>query len=589
MRKVSVLTTVLMLGTLVAGAADATLEKMLKHAPDDTSIAVVVPNLQGVMDGVRNYAKAIGVPEEEMDDDFTAAGLLEEIFEEGAAHIDASGPFVVAMEDPEGFPVAMARAKDVAALREALDVSDSGDGILIVDKGYTENYMLIDGDIVIMAMAEEGIEACQDSTGKCAKQVMTHAGKLIEDYHAVMYFDVKGFRPIIEQNMMMAQAMLPMMMAGADMPPTTFAMIKFFFDKMSNLVREVDGAILALKIDGDIGHLHSAALLDPDGDLAKYLAGIKPADKHLLRGLPNVNAPMVFAYEWDTPAGAESLIGEMFQVMRQSIESAEVEDAEAIKQALDISEKMIAGLTGNNMLILATEEGTFAGAGNYFVKDPRSYVENTRKLQDPELMSAYMSLFQPKMDVNLTRSEKTIAGVQTDYFEIAFDAESDDPMMQQAMMGMQMLYGDAMHWCLAPHKDHVLFAVGGADSTSDLFEACVNMKGGELAQAAGVKAAMDRMPAKPQACALIDPGAMVGMFIDFAEKMGEGPPEGAGKPKTGGDLVAMGMYLKKEAISFEIVVPAASLRPTVDYIQKVEEMERKRWEEEYNSGDYDME
>ncbi|MBN2445856.1 MAG: hypothetical protein JXO22_03980, partial [Phycisphaerae bacterium] len=556
MRTFTALIVATLLAVVPAGVAGQPVEKLIQHVPDNAGLAIVTHDLGKVVAGARDFAKAIGIPDDDTED-INADEMLGEL-PGGAKFFDASNAFVAALVPEEEDMLVITTLKDVDGWKKDTGATEGEDGLFTIDQNYSTIKVAIKGDIIIIGSEQEAVLAATKSTGKFAAGFEKDAAKIAKDNGFAIYIQVAPWEEMLDEGFqglqMMAQ--MGMMMAGQN-SPLSAGMMKFAIDDLRDFVEDVDASVVGVKLGADGIAAHFGILLDPTSGCAKYLGQIDRPKKDILRGLPNAPTPMVFAYEWVLPPQAESLFDQLFNALDASLPTDDPETTETAnaRKAFALMKKMNRMVSGANGVLLDSPDHRLAVVGSYLCDKPTDVRDATLECMKPELMSAYMGLWMAGCTMDMATSQETISGKPVDVIQMSFNSENEE---MAAMM--QAIYGQNTTMFLTPSSSGLYYCTAAADFGR---QQCANMldgKAGAFSAGPAAKAVFADLPPNPQFCILVDPAHMMRFGYAMAEGLGAGLPD-VDLPEVEQRYAALAMYLDGREINTELRVPAHAVKP----------------------------
>ena len=563
-----------MVAIAASNAAGAGLDAVYKHVPDDAGLVLVVPSLDKAIGGVKAFATAIGV---EDTDEINADAMLDDA-PGGAELYDTSGPFVISMLPDDQEVVVMAMLADPAAWRSAVEATETEGGLLTVDTGWEEFYIKLDGKLIIFGEAEDAVNAAVKASGKFGAQLAQHTAEVGGDAAAMLYMDVAEWQGTVDETWMMVQMMAPMMvmqMAGGESPPGTMEVMQYALGEIREFIRAIDKTVIAANIGSTGIELKLVGKLTPDSAVSKYLGAIKATDKSLFRGLPGINAPMVFANEWEVPPTTGSffdgLVAEMRKAADAAAKAAEAEEGadsnggDELVKAMESAAAMLKHTTGSSMMLLPSTDGKLSMVGYYLGRDGSALMKDVEMMNSPEFAAAFNM-------GEVTRDKAEVSGKSCAVYQ--YSVQAPDPAAAEMMKAM---FGEKMTYYFFP-DDHGLAYSFGERTAAEKNVALLGKSGDAKIEAFK----SDLGKGQPQFAIMVDPLAMMQFGTSMAKAMGQPVPE-AKAPNTDSAYAGLVGYFDKTAIKLHLNVPVKSVRPAVDFANALGEAESAAYDDEMDN------
>lgn len=568
MRPLALLITVVLVAAVPTSAAPG-VDALIKHIPDDAGLALVVPNFETALAGMRSFVQAIGDPDN-ASQELTTEAVLKNA-PGGPAAWNPAAPFVLAVMPEYDAAVMLVPTPDMGAWRSAVQPRETEDGLLAFDHDGAEVFVATRENILCMSDNQRAVRAAVNATGKFAIRYHDHAEALARAHHAVVYIDIPSWKVMLDQNLQMGEMMMQMAASMAGNAPATAVTMNFLFERLRELMGDVDANAIGVSIGADGLRLHNALFLRPESKLSQYMAGLGRPQTDILRGLPDIDSGVVFGYEWKIPPKTDSFFEQLFTQLEATIDSAALDDPAATRRALRVLRDAMA-LDGASVAMIDGGEKGLGWLGVYLTDEPDRIITAMRSFQNTAVMEAYMDLWMPGVTMEVHSSQQQLAGTDVDIFRA--DMKTDDPELSKAFTA---LYGTDMTTVLARTPEGVHYAVGRENTARDLAELALSGERGALSKSPAVQAALRDLPPHPQILILIDPARLVQFGLATATAVGMPPPPAALKL---GDVryASVAMYLDEAAITTELRLPADTVKPVMDYFAELNRAARKQAE-----------
>lgn len=548
----------LLLGLLIS--APATADNPFENIPDDAGVAVYVPSIDKVVEGVNKFGKAIGV--EEMAT-VAAKDVVENMFE-ALEGLDTSKPMLVAI-GPSGVDSAIMVCwlKDADAWKKSGDVTEKA-GVFEFTLEGQQSYAALSGDKLIIAKDRDVLKEAGKSSGKFAGKFDKQIKSIGPDDQFAVIADIEAFRNEIDAGFMTLDAGVKMVLAmaatqnGPESAEMTQAFAKWAMSALKRFVGNADHAMATVSLSAEGVRLRKVVDFK-SGEVTDYLAKVKKSDKPLLRGLPERPFMMLFGTEWQMPANTPSLFEDMLEIIKPMMKAEKKENFEQfIAKSKEAYRKstglngMLGGMTGGDKMLLAF---------NYFTPDPAGY--RKLMLEGTEYAQGMMGMMnQGGMKMECKASEEKIDG--KDVTAIEYVMNSDVPDVEKMLKAM---YGEKPTMYAAEQPGMLAAAFGAEAGSRKLLTSMLDSSMKSVAESGRVKEALAKLAPNPQFVFLMDLGGFMAMVSNMGETMGAGMPDLKLSAPTA--LVAGSSYLDPGAIRGELWVPADPIKRIIEKASSV--------------------
>jgi hypothetical protein len=543
----------------VGAASQAALEKVLKYVPDDTHLAVVVPNLEALVAGCAALGKGVGA---ERLAALTVADLLEEPLGSSASAVDKSGAFILAVSAADTSPLMIGSVGSVEAWKGATKPADLPGGALLFELGDERWAAVTRENVAVFAREKEDLQRALRSSGTFARRWTEQAADQLTGRQVVLWIDVPAWRGLLDQQMTAVTKGVNLGMAAAGPGAETAVEVwQALLEQVRKLLSETETYVAAARVDGDGVLLRDRVTFKADGAAAKYLGEVKKTKRHLLRGLPAEGSAIALACEWEMPPGTETLNELLVKALFKLDTLKEKVGAEKLEAALSRNVAIYRKVSGYSVAVVAgpREEGLMycgvylTGEGGAVQRDLRAVCEMC-----PDLLNAW-GMYP---STSLAREPEKIGGVEADAYRFEFGTDN-----AQVQAAVQAVYGKDPVLYMAPHGQGVAYAFGPREAARELLARVLAAGGPEFSQDKRVAALFATLSPDPQACVILDAPRLLDMVRTMTKRLGAPFPP---VQITGKDLPLIGcaMYLDPQAVRGELFVPAAPVKAIIGAFEK---------------------
>jgi hypothetical protein len=536
-------------------------ERVLKYVPDDADLVVVVPSLDGLVQGLAGFGKAIGLPELA---DLSVQDLLEKPLGRSAAGLDTSGALVLALSATQDEPLLIASLASDASWKAATQPVTLRDDVLLYDFGPDRHLAAVAGRVAIFAREKSELRRAVDSTGKFAGRLPKAVGDLLGQRSIVVYAEVSAWAQRVEASTAwLIQGMQVGMTAAGPEAEAAMRMWSFMLDQFKKVLSEARTLVVTARVDAQGAWVDCRVTFRSDGSVAGYLGQVHKPGRDLLRGLPAGDSPLVLGYEWEGPADSEGLdaaLSRLFLNMESLKEKVGAEKLQAIiKTDAEIKRRM----SGASTVCSFAENGSgLSYRGLYLTREGAEVQRGMGSVFEltPELMSAW-GTFRGAV---VRRDPEQVSGVQADVYQLNFEA-GDSPLQHTVLA----VYGSNPTLYLAPHPEGVAYAFGPPETARQKLAELLDAEASPLGRVARVRDTLDRFSADPQICMLADAPALLKGCTAMLEQMGIPFPT-VELPDEPTPLAGFTFYLQPEALRAELFVPAEPIKMIVKLVQQAQ-------------------
>ncbi len=542
-------------GGVQAALADedgrVSLTRVLAHTPEDASLVVVVPSIEGFAGGMRAFGERLGSS--------SVAGtsgrdILTGPFGAPGDVLDTAGPLVMAVSAAHADPVLIGGLGALADWTPATPASSLPAGVQIYEQERRGWLAVVDNTIAILARSEQDLMRAVRSRGEVGARLAEAHADWLRRQHLVLHVDVKPWRAVIHQQMAVVSqgAYMGMAASGPD-AQTALQLWEWVLEQFELLVSEMETYALSARVGADGIRVEDRAAFRPGGRVVGYLSQVKRSQRDLLRGLSREMGAAVFAAEWELPPNVQTLDEAMVKAMlKMDLFRDKAGDArfqEAMQKSIELYRKM-SGYSGMFSRDPDGEGMVFSGV--YLTRDGQAVRRGMRSVIElcPDLMAAWGSL--PGTSV---RHEVSQVG-QGEGDMYRFDVDQATCPRRPTL---QSLYGQDTTLYMAEHPEGVVYAMGSRAGSEQVVENLAQTPRSSLRENPRVAALLRRFTPRPQACLLLDLPEMMGIVADSVRQQGGVfPPMPRGGDGTA--LVGFTFYLEPAAIRSEVFVPTQPIR-----------------------------
>ncbi len=537
------------------------LEHALKCVPDDTHLAVVVPNLEELAVGCGAFGRAIGA--EPMSAE-SVTDRLRRLLGERVADLDRTGPLILAVPAENANPVMIGMVNGVGTWQAAPRPAELPEDVRLFEVG-DEHWAAVTKDrVAILAREKEDLQRALRASGRFASRWTQQATDQWAGRQIVLWIDVPAWRGLVEERLAVVTQGIHLGMAAAGPEAeTAIELWKALLEQGRKLLADTETVVVAARIDADGLLLSSRAVFKADSGAARYLQQVRKTKRDLLRGLPAGECALLFGCEWEMPAESVTLNEVFAQAVFNLSTLKEKVGAEKLEAALRKNAAIYRQVSGYNAGFLAAPGGAgLLYCGLYLSGDGVAVQRELRAVCDmcPELMNAWGTL----PSASLVRESEQIAGVEADAYRFRF---GDDAA--PAQIAVQAVYGKDPVLYTAPHADGVAYVFGPREGARELLGRLLAVKDQSAAKNKRIAAFLAAVSPDPQGCLLIDAPRLFGMLRIMTERLGAPVPP-VEIPDKDLPLIGCTMYLEPQAVRGELLVPAAPIEAIFSAVKQLE-------------------
>ena len=540
------------------GKIPTNLARVLHYVPDEADFAIIAPDFDRVVAGIRGFGKAIDFAGAA---NITTAQIIGQQLGGRAAALDTAGPVVVAASADDRNPLLLATVLNPKAWQEHAQRGESLDGAEVFEFGDDGYIALGKGGVGIFARERGELRRALRSKGVFAKSLTESDAGLLARRHVLLRINVPAWQDLIEQQLdfVAASAYMGMAASGPD-TETALQLSQWIFAELGKLTSEAQTYALGLSVDERGIGLEDRTTFKPNGRVASYLKQVRKPGRDLLRGLPADGAAVVFANEWELAPNAQSLNEILLKVML-NLDSLRAQiGAEKLDAALKMSIDAYRNMSGYSGAFALAPDGTgFIYSGVYLTSAGDALQRDVRTVCEmcPELMEAWGTT----RSGGIRNEREKIGGVEADVYTVA--RESDDPKLPPMV---QMLYGPDSVVYMAPQQEGVVFAMGPRDVARRQVTRLVAGEDQPLSRDPRVVALFEQLTPNPQFCVLVDVPRSFELLSTMMRKMGMPfPMLPVSAERT--PLVGLTFYLESGALRSELFVPSAPIKLVLEMVR----------------------
>lgn len=556
----------LVIGTAASVFADSSLERVLKHVPDDSGAVIIIPSLEGLNKGISSFGKAVGIEEMEKFDAIKNMDFEDEIGAAPAAAVDVKGAFLLTMTIDAEEGVGIFEVTDPSLLEKIEGAVKGDDGIYSVKNDTQEKYFAINGKLAFFGKSKDVVQAAVKSQGKLAENIRKTAGPILDKSQALIFVDAVAMKSKFDEGFASFEAMAPMM--AAMMGPQGAAAgstITFLVSEMKTMAADSRAWVFAGRVGTDGFGITAHAAFKPDSKTAAYMKDVKAGKDDILATLPDERSILTMAYDFVAPANSESISEKLAKVMIPEMKFDDPAERERLETAVKRSVESAKTITGMSMTFTITPEKKMLTSGVMRTTDSTVVMKNFEAANEmSQLMSKAFGGGAMKWTV--TTAKDSIGGA--DAIVSSIDLQSDDPNVTQML---EMMYGSTkMTSIAAGAKDAVMYASGTAEAAKAQVEKLLKHKGAGLSGNSEVKAALASISPKPQGVVLVDLAHAFEWGMGVATNMGMPIPP-AKLDASAKALAVFAAYMETDAARIELSVPAQTIKALMDAVKKMQE------------------
>lgn len=379
------------------------------------------------------------------------------------------------------------------------DVKDAGDDVseVHVPKNSETLYVVHHGKYAVAAMDKALLAR------PVGLKLQGPLGKEAQAKDALVYFDIKSLRPLIQQGIKQGKQEFEKGMKnpqgqnnpfGAQMTPQLKAVFDQYFKAADQFVSDTRSAAISFNLtDTGIGAAGMAEF-ENDSHLGKLVAQVKNTDKPLLAGLPQ-RSYFGFGGLTISPEVLKQVIVDFVEPLAKQMggdkDPSVQKGVDAMKEAVtsmrDISFGYVypGGAPGESIVqVVGVTHG-----------DAKRILD-AQKLALPA-MNSFMGMGgKSKAQVNISPEPKTVDGVELTQYAIKFNFDPNDPQAMREQQAISMLYGrNGINGVMGAADDKTFISVqGGSDKLIADTLASAKEDKDTLSQAANVKMVGEQLP-----------------------------------------------------------------------------------------------
>ncbi len=570
------------------GRAWAALPEVVGQIPGDATMAVVVGNLKATSTKVSNLAtrldvaKKTGVP---VPADLVGFGSRMLGITKG---VDANGSAALVMlKLPEGGPgqgpppmVLLIPTTDAAGMLEGFSPGAAdAQGIQEVtlpqneQKGYAAT---VAGKWVACAIDKEVLGTYLKRSGGLDKGLAGPVAKAFETNDAVVWLNMEGLRPMVEQGLGSAAQVMQMQMQAAGNRDAFSgalqrAVATLYLEGITAVVRDADHLLMTVRLsDGGIATGFGASMKEGSA-MAKLLAGQKATSAPTLAGLPGGE----FLLATSMRVNGEALQGTVQEVVDRVLANPDIKDdpkAAALRQTAELVKQSIGMIRGWSMVAQDAGDGTkgfFKGAMLIDVTDPAKYLQlMAQQYGNAEAMQA-MGSMSPDIQVKSTYTPDaaTVQGVKFAKVQVQYtlrEETAEKPLAPGAREGFQMIqaiYGpEGTTTYMGAVGGQVLAVIGADEAMVGTAVTAAQAKKDELGALPGIVGAKGQLAANPVMVGYLSVGKCASLFTKLT---GQGGGSWVGVLEKAPPVV-MSAGITENLLTEEMFVPVGVVGAVMD-------------------------
>jgi hypothetical protein len=543
--------------------AEEKLNQVLEHVPEEAGLVIVAPSLGGLIGGLAEFGRSIGVAAL---GDLTARKLLNDLdVIERTDGLDLAGPFLIALAPTRSSPLLVCTVSDAEVWRAASGAQPVEAGLWRLLMFGEPAYAACEGKLLIVADEAETVRAALRGGAEFAARFGPRAGAWLADSQLVLAIKVPGWTSAIAPAMGAARASLQIsMMISGQQDENMLRLVAWFFDQAQVLLGQVETYTAGVRIGAEGVFYRDAMSFKLDGSAAAYLRKVEKTERNLLRGLLDDEDVCVFAYEWELPPEAESMSAQVYEALlgsgplRQRLGENKFQPA---YRALLAAQKEISG--ASTAISAAPTEPLLLFSGIQFSPQPQVVLDQTR--QAYETAPEFISAFGAGTNVEVAWKRERIDSLDAYAYEVSF-ATPDE----QARRVIETLYGRTLSTYSAAHPQGVAYTTGAAERATAQLARMMSADGKLLAENPRIQEGLRRLSPNPQMLVFLDLPRCLELAIRIARLTGAPLPP-IEFSQTPLPLVSYGGYLDGNTLCGELYVPAAPLKEAVSIFQSVKQ------------------
>lgn len=555
----------LVFGATATLFADSSVERVLKHVPDDTGAVIIIPSLEGLSKGVSSFGKAVGIEEMEKFDAIKNMNFEDQLGS-AVASVDLKGAFLITLTAEAEEGVGIFEVTDPAALEKIEGATKGDDGVYSIKSDTQEKYFALSGKVAIFAENKTALQSAMKADGKFGETVRKTAGPLLEKSQALAYVDAVALKSKFDEGFTTFEAMAPMM-AGMMGPQgaAAGATITFLVGEIKSLAADSRAWVLAGRVGTDGFGITTLSAFKPDSKTAAYLKDVKAGKSDLLATLPDERGIFTMAYDFVAPTGSESMSEKLAKIMLPEMKFDDPAERERLEEAVKRSVESAKTVTGMSLTFGMTPEKSILTSGVMNTPDGAAVMKNYEAMNEmSQLMSKALGGGAMKWSINSTKS--TVGGAEAIVSTI--EMQSDDPNVTNML---DMMYGgNKMTSIAAAGKNGVVYANGTTAAATAQTEKLLKQSGPGMSGNSDVKAALASISPKPQGVVLVDLAMAFDYGMGIASKMGGGAVPNVKIDPAVKAMAAFGMYMEQDTAKIEMAVPSQTIKALMDAIKKMQ-------------------
>lgn len=555
----------IVLGATASLFADSSLQRALKHVPEDTGVVVILPSLDGVTKGVNAFGRAIDMDEMANFDIVEEMDFKEEVGE-AAMVVDRKGAFLLTITSEAEEGIGIFEVTDPSVFEKMEGATKDDDGIISIMLPEERHYGVV-GNLILVAKDKPLVRAALKADGKVGEAIRKAAGDMLEKSQALVYVDTLAMKSKLDEGFMMFEQMAPMMTAMmGPQGAAAGATISFMVSELKGAVSDSRAWVFAGRIGTDGFGISALCLFKDDSKMAAYLKGVKPGKADLLAALPDERSMITMAYDFVAPADSESISERLSKVMIAEMKFEDPSERERLETAMKRSIESARTITGMSMTVSMTPEKQMLSSGVMFTTDSNLVLKNYEATNEiSQLMGKAFG--GGAISWNISTTKESIGGHEAIVSNI--DLQSDDPNVNGML---EMMYGGTrMASIAAAAKDHVVFVGGPGEASRARVEKLLKHSGPGFSANADAKAALASISPKPQGFVLVDFGMAFDWFMGIANTMAGGVVPQVKFDPNAKAMAAFGMYMNTDSAKLEMYVPSQAIKALMDVMKKMEE------------------
>lgn len=535
------------------------LNAVLRSVPDDAHLMLVIPSLDGLVEGVAAFARATGAGDPA---ELTAASLLKPWLGSAVAGLDTGGPVIVVLSAEHDEPLLLARVRCCEKWTRATQPAPRA-GVALYDFGPDGCMAATVGEVAVFAREHGELRRAIDAAGRCVERLGDEWRAVWSQRQALLWIDVQAWRPRIDSQMAIVARGMYMGMAAAGPDAEIGTQVwSWMFDQFKRTLGEAEIAGVGLRIGAAGVHVDGRVTFRPGTTAARYLDQVRRPGRDLLRGLPAGPAPLVMAYEWEDTAPGSGLNESLARAIAGMDALKQKVGHEKLQTVLRMSAEMNLKVPGSNAVFSTCPDGPgLLYWGLYLTSEGAAVQREMRRICEltPELVSAWGTFPAAMKHAPSDR----VAGTEVDVYE--FDFGSDAAAIQPIM---HVIYGQNSTLYMAPHREGVAYTFGPREHARRKLAELLAPDAAPLSGEARVAEVLRVLAPDPQGCLLVDLPAVLGAVTTLAAQFGlPAPPFEA--PATTSTLAGLTWYLEPRAVRAELYVPAAPIKAVVRYAERI--------------------